>query len=108
MDDDLNTAEAMGVLFDLVYDINTELQGSVAREAVLAARQAMDTITGVFGLLTKKTGELPEDVQALAQEREQARKDRDWARSDALRDKLTAMGYTVEDTKLGQKVVKTV
>jgi len=47
-------------------------------------------------------------VQALAQEREQARKDRDWARSDALRDKLTAMGYTVEDTKLGQKVVKTV
>ena len=62
----------------------------------------------VLGLLMKKASDLPADIQALADERVQARKDKNWKRSDELRDQLKELGYTVEDTKEGQKVRKTV
>ena len=58
--------------------------------------------------MIKKAGELPADIQALADARVQARKDRDWKKSDELRDQLKALGYIVEDTKEGQKVRKAV
>ena len=108
MDDDLNTAGALGVMFELVYDINTVLAETSSRRAVEAARTALLAMADVLGLLVKKDDALPSDIQALVDERAQARTDRDWKKSDALRDELIARGYTVEDTKLGQKITKAV
>ena len=76
-----------------------------ARETAL---NALVSLCDVLGLMMKKAGELPADIQALADARVQARKDRDWKKSDELRDQLKALGYIVEDTKEGQKVRKAV
>ena len=108
MDDDLNTAGALGVMFELVYDINTVLAETSSRRAVEAARTALLAMADVLGLLVKKADALPSDIQALVDERAQARTNRDWKKSDALRDELIARGYTVEDTKLGQKITRAV
>ncbi len=108
MDDDLNTAGALGVMFDLVYDVNTVLGESPNRKAVEAARATLVHMAGVLGLLTRQADGLPNDIQALVDERAQARAARDWKKSDALRDELIAKGYNVEDTKLGQKVTRAV
>ena len=108
MDDDLNTAGALGVMFELVYDINTVLAETSSRRAVETARTALLAMADVLGLLVKKADALPSDIQALVDERAQARTNRDWKKSDALRDELIARGYTVEDTKLGQKITRAV
>ena len=108
MDDDLNTAGALGVMFDLVYDVNTIQSETPSRKAVEAARTALLAMADVLGLLVKQADDLPRDIQALVDERAQARADKDWKRSDALRDALNARGYQVEDTKLGQKVLKSI
>ena len=108
MDDDLNTADAMGAIFELVRDANQSLNADSAKQAIEAALNALGELCDVLGLLMKKAGDLPADIQALADARAQARKDKDWKKSDELRDQLKALGYTVEDTKEGQKVRKTV
>ena len=108
MDDDLNTADAMGAIFELVRDANLSLNAETAKAAIQAALDALLELCDVLGLLMKKASDLPDDIQALADERVQARKDKNWKRSDELRDQLKALGYTVEDTKEGQKVRKTV
>ena len=108
MDDDLNTADAMGAVFELVKDANQTLTAESAAAAIRAALNALLELCDVLGLLMKKGGDLPADIQALADARAQARKDKDWKKSDELRDQLKALGYTVEDTKEGQKVRKTV
>ncbi|MDI9520183.1 MAG: cysteine--tRNA ligase [Bacillota bacterium] len=104
MDNDFNTAEAMGALFELVYLANTELNESSAKESVEEALALLNKMTGIFGLLTKKEDEVPQEVQELANERAQARKDKNWARSDELRAKLSEMGWLVEDSPQGQKL----
>jgi len=104
MDDDLNTAEGMGALFELVYIMNTELSGESSKKLVDYSLNTLNKICDVLGLLMKDTEELPEEVQKLAKEREIARKEKNWALSDELRDKISAMGYTVEDTPEGQKI----
>ena len=108
MDDDLNTADAMGAIFELVRDANLSLNAETAKDAIQAALDALLELCDVLGLLMKKASDLPADIQALADERVQARKDKNWKRSDELRDQLKGLGYTVEDTKEGQKVRKTV
>ena len=108
MDDDLNTADAMGAIFELVRDANLTLTAESAKVAIQAALGALNELCDVLGLLMKKAGDLPEDIQALADARVQARKDKNWKKSDELRDQLKALGYTVEDTKEGQKVRRTV
>ncbi len=107
MDDDLNTADALSAIFEIVKDANVTLNESSGRAAVESALKALTELTDVLGLLSVKTEEgLPDDIQAMADERAQARKDRNWARSDELRDALKAAGYLVEDTKQGQKITK--
>lgn len=107
MDDDLNTAEALGALFDLVYAVNTTLTAESAGGAVTHAQQTLDKLTDVLGLLMKKPQGLPDDVLALAKARIQARLDKAWKLSDELRQQITQLGYTVEDTPAGQKISKT-
>lgn len=108
MDDDLNTADAIGALFEIVRDANVTLTAESSKAAIETALNALVSLCDVLGLMMKTAGELPADIQALADARVQARKDRDWKKSDELRDQLKTLGYIVEDTKEGQKVRKAV
>ncbi len=107
MDDDLNTADALGAIFEIVKDANVTLNDKSAKAAVEGALKALTDLTDVLGLLMKKADSgLPEEIQRLADERAQARKEKNWKRSDELRDALAAAGYTVKDTPQGQSITK--
>ena len=108
MDDDLNTADALGALFVLVREIFRLPQSGVSREAVTHIRARMLAMTDILGLLVKQADGIDPAVQAMVDERAQARKNKDWKRSDELRDAIHAAGYILEDTAAGQKVRKSV
>ena len=108
MDDDMNTADALGAIFELVKDANVTIQQGASREAAKAALTSLEAVCDVLGLLAKKEDELPEEIAALVRERAEARKNKDWARSDELRNRIVNAGYILEDTKQGQKVRKDV
>ncbi|HEX5367055.1 MAG TPA: cysteine--tRNA ligase [Acidimicrobiales bacterium] len=105
MDDDLQAPTATGLLFDLVRRANAALDaGDVAAAAPLAA--AVGEIAGALGLELRAgpVEPVPGEMAAWAAERDEARAARDWARADALRDRITAAGYVVEDTPAGTVV----
>ena len=108
MDDDMNTADALGAIFELVKDANVTLARNASREAAKAALNSLEAVCDVLGILSKKEEELPPEISAMVKERAEARKNKDWARSDELRDKIISAGYILEDTKQGQKVRKNV
>ncbi|WP_394961968.1 cysteine--tRNA ligase [Candidatus Allofournierella merdavium] len=106
MDDDLNTPDALAAIFELVKDINT-LGADASRDALETAAATFDELTGVLGLLyNRKTDEIPAEVMELVQKRVEAKKAKDWPTADALRAKITEMGYVVEDTPQGPKVTR--
>ena len=106
MDDDLNTADAIAAVFDFVRDINT-LSATQSKETLEAAAKMFDDLTGVLGLLyNRKTDDIPQHVKDLVAERTEVRKAKNWARADAIRDELAGLGYAVEDTPAGPKIVK--
>ena len=104
MDDDLNTADALGAVFELVKDANITVNEKTSRTSAQKALDSLMAVCSVLGILTKESEEIPAEISAMAKEREEARKNKDWARSDALREQITAAGYILEDTKQGQKV----
>ena len=106
MDDDLNTADALGVIFEYVRDMNASLNEHSSRAAVEKGVNALNEMAGVLGLLRREADLVPEDVKALVEERQAAKKARDFARADALRAQIEQMGYVVEDTPKGPKVRK--
>ena len=105
MEDDLNTAGALGVVFDFVRDANTVLDENSAREVAKAAYDALIKMTGVLGLLEKKQ-EIPSEILELAAQRQEARGAKDFAKADQLRDEIQKKGYILEDTPQGPKVKK--
>ena len=106
MDDDLNTADALGVIFEYVRDMNASLNEHSSRAAVEKGVNALNELAGVHGLLRREAQRGPEDVKALVEERQAAKKARDFAQADALRAQIEQMGYVVEDTPKGPKVRK--
>ena len=105
MDDDLNTADAIGVLFDYARAVNTFVSEPRSKEALDKAAVLFDDITRVLGILQhQKADEFPAEALALLEERAVVRKAKDWARADAIRDELKAMGFAVEDSKDGAKL----
>jgi cysteinyl-tRNA synthetase len=104
MNDDLNTADAIGALFEYVREVNAHFADSSDKTEARAALHTLLELSGVLGLLGKKTDEVPDEIIELAEQRKTARVNRDWALSDKLRDEIKAKGYLVEDTKEGQKV----
>ncbi len=107
MDDDMNTADAMGALFEIVKEANVTLNENSSKEALEKTLSTLQSLCDVLGILVKPyVMELPEEVQALADARATARKEKNWAKSDELRDALKALGYMVEDTAKGQKISK--
>jgi cysteinyl-tRNA synthetase len=104
MDDDLRTQQAMALVFDLVREANAALDaGDDAAAAGPAA--AVLAVTGALGLVLRgDAAAVPDEVAGWARERDEARAARDWARADALRDRIAAAGYVVEDTAGGTVV----
>ncbi|NLO84690.1 MAG: cysteine--tRNA ligase [Clostridiales bacterium] len=106
MDDDMNTADALAAIFDIAREIFKLSNTDISKEAVLYGQGKLAKLTSVLGLLLKEADGIGADVQALVDERAQARTDKNWKRSDELRDQIKAMGYILEDTPAGQKVRK--
>ncbi len=103
MDDDLNTAAALAAIHDMVREINTIMATDGLRIddqfKVLDAIKKFDSVLGIFG--AESTELLDADIEALIEERHDARNNRDFARSDEIRDELAEKGIILEDTKDG-------
>ncbi|HEY5729071.1 MAG TPA: cysteine--tRNA ligase [Anaerolineales bacterium] len=106
MDDDFNTPLALASLHELVKGINTARDNGANNEQLKSVQNTLRELTSVLGLqLKEKTGSSDAEAQvvALIEERNEARKQKKWARSDELRDQLKEMGVTIEDSKDGTK-----
>jgi cysteinyl-tRNA synthetase len=104
MDDDLNTADAIGVVFELTRAINTALEGRPTKAAAEACRAVFMELIDVIGLLyARKKDDLSEQVEALIAARQAARKEKNFAEADRIRDELKAMGIELMDTPQGVK-----
>lgn len=102
MDDDFNTANAISVLFDLSSEANLYLrEKNTSVEVIDAFTDTLKELTGVLGLELKEQEMLDEEIDELIRKREAARKDRDFATADAIRDQLKDMDIILEDTKQG-------
>lgn len=99
MNDDLDTPKALALLWDLVHNTN------IKNEDKKATLLDFDQIFG-FGLANLKEDIIPEEIENLAKQREDARRDKDWAKSDEIRDKLKSKGYEILDTDNGFKISK--
>lgn len=105
MDDDLNTADAISAIFELVREINT-VTGEQEAPTQAFARAALDIfeeLCSVLGICQGKTEQLDDEVEALIEQRQAARKAKDFKTADAIRDKLHDMGIVLEDTPQGVK-----
>ena len=108
MCDDLNTADALGVLFEAVRDMNTQFTDAKAPcKAVLEEGLKRFTVmTDVLGLLSKEYDATPEDIKALVEARTAAKKAKNFAEADRIRAEVLEKGYIIEDTPKGPKVRK--
>ncbi|NLF27082.1 MAG: class I tRNA ligase family protein, partial [Clostridiales bacterium] len=106
MSDDLNTADALAAIFEHVRDMNSSLTADSARSAIGAGLNALGTMTDVLGLLRKDFDATPDEVKALVEQRAAAKKAKDFALADRIRQDVLAMGYVIEDTPKGPMVKK--
>ncbi len=107
MDDDLNTADAISAIFELVKDINTAIAGGCSREFAEKALALLTELTGVLGLLIQEPKvEVEPEIQALIDARQAARKEKNWAEADRIRDELAAKGIQLKDTPQGVQIVR--
>ena len=104
MDDDLNTADALSVIFELVKFANTNAKAESSKELLQALREKIVELSDICGLIVEKEAELLDsEVEALIEERTMARKNKDFARADAIRQELLDKGIVLEDTREGVK-----
>ncbi|HEY5556567.1 cysteine--tRNA ligase [Acetobacterium sp.] len=104
MDDDINTADAIASIFELVRDLNSHLTPTSSKEAIIAGQKLFGELTGVLGLAVKeKETNLESEIEDLIAKRQAARKEKDFKKSDEIRDELLAKGIIIEDTREGVK-----
>lgn len=101
MEDDLNTADAITAIFDLVKDINLNLDENNSKEMLEKTLELLKKLTRVLGIMEGEREEISEDIEGLIAERNAARKNKDFAKADEIRDKLKEMGIEIEDTRSG-------
>ena len=103
VDDDFNTADGIAVIFDLIREINTNVDEKTAKQTLQEAYDLFMELTSVLGLLGKKDEILEEDIEKLIKERQKARKEKNFELSDKIRDDLKERGIMLEDTPQGVK-----
>ena len=107
MDDDLNTADAIGVVFEFIKEVNTQVLSSseYSRETIQKITALFEEFTNVLGLMYEKGNSSPieEEIKKLISDREQARKEKNWKLADEIRDELSRKGVVIEDTPQGTK-----
>lgn len=107
MDDDLNTADAISAIFELIKEINTGTKNGATKEFAEECLSLLDELTGILGLLREKdeNGNMDAEIQKLVEERQEARKAKNFKRADEIRDLLKERGITLEDTPQGIRVL---
>jgi cysteinyl-tRNA synthetase len=104
MEDDFNTADAVSAIFELVKYTNINVTNDSSKELVAAARDTIKKLCDVLGIITEREEELLDaDIEKLIEERQAARKAKDFARADEIRDLLAAQGILLKDTREGVK-----
>ena len=107
MDDDLNTADGISAVFELITAINTAAAGGASKAFAEKSLQTLMEFCDVLGLLqVEEDDSIDPEIQALVDERQAARKAKDFARADAIRDQLKAQGITLKDTPQGVQIIK--
>ena len=107
MDDDLNTADAISVIFEIVSEANKAItaESNSSKEIIEYTISLIKELGGVLGLFVKENkDEISPEIKALLDERQSARAEKNWAKSDEIRDKLKEMGIIVKDTAQGQQI----
>ena len=104
MDDDANTADALSVIFDLVRYANTNVTETASKALAQGTLDVLTMLCDILGIIALPEKEIPDaGIEALIEERQAARKARNFARADEIRDQLKAMGIELMDTKQGVK-----
>ena len=104
MEDDFNTADAITAIFELVKYANSTIDETYSKEVVTLVNDKIKMLSDILGLITEPEEELLDaDIEALIEERQAARKARNFARADEIRDELKAKGILLEDTREGVK-----
>ncbi|MCR3954699.1 MAG: cysteine--tRNA ligase [Gudongella sp.] len=103
MDDDLNTADAVAAIFDLVKYTNSNFLEEPSRKTVQHSYDTLMKLARVLGILTRKEEILDEEIQRLIEDRNEARRNKDFAKADQIRDELLDQGIVLEDTRDGVK-----
>jgi cysteinyl-tRNA synthetase len=107
MDEDLNTADAISAIFELIGEVNTQIKQSSTKEYAKAALALILELSNVLGLLEKEDFiEEDAEITALVEERNKARAEKNWARADEIRDILGAKGIVLKDTPQGIQIIK--
>ena len=107
MDDDLNTADAISAIFELITAINIAVKDGASKELAEKSLDLLLELSHVLGLLeVEEDNAIDDEVQKLVDERQQARADKDFARADEIRDILKAKGIVLKDTPQGVQIIK--
>ena len=107
MDDDLNTADAISAIFELITVINTAVRDGASREFAEKSLDTLMELASIVGLLQQDADKaVDDDIQALVDERQEARKAKNIARADEIRDRLKARGITLKDTPQGVQIIR--
>ena len=106
MDDDLNTADAISAIFEMISEINKETNG-MSKAQASAALKVLDELTQVLGLLRASADNgVDAELQALIDARAKERAEKNWAEADRIRDELAAKGITLKDTPQGVQIIR--
>jgi len=104
MEDDLNTADAVSIIFELAKFINTNVDENSSKEFVEASKSMFDELTGVINIVNKKKDEvLDEEIEDLINKRTEAKKNKQFELADQIRQELLDKGIVLEDTRQGVK-----
>ena len=108
MDDDLNTADAISAIFELITAIKTAVKDGSSKEFAEKSMEILMELADVLGLLQQDKEEAPidDEIKALVEERQEARKNKNFARADEIRDLLKERGITLKDTPQGVQIIK--
>lgn len=104
MEDDFNTADAISAVFELVKYINQNTDDSTSKNILVLYKDKLSMLCDILGIILEKEEKLlPEDIEKMIEERQNARKNKDFKRADEIRDELLEKGIVLEDTREGVK-----